>query len=201
MKNRILSSKDFRREHLPDEDIIGLYWARDEKAIDETDVKYGGYLYTIAYNVLHDSMDCEECQNDTYLRVWNDIPPTRPQIFRAYLTKIIRRIAIDRYKLLSSKKRVPSELTVSLDEFRDTLADSTSVEQAYDVAAMGELIGTYLRRQTEQRQTIFVCRYYYADPVATIAEMCKLSERMIYMELSAMKRELREYLNGEGYSI
>ena len=101
---------------LADEDIVALYFDRNESAIDETDKKYGKYLYTIAYNIIHDSMDCEECLDDTYLSTWNRIPPTRPKILKVFLSKIMRDVAVDRYRKDSAKKRVPSELTVSLEE-------------------------------------------------------------------------------------
>lgn len=94
------TEKDIKeRSALPDEAIIDMYWDRNERAIEETDKKYGKYLYTIAYNILHDGLDCEECVNDTYLGTWNRIPPERPNIFQVFLAKIIRNISIDSYVL------------------------------------------------------------------------------------------------------
>ena len=93
--------------YLPDPEIIELYWARDERAIDETDKKYRQYLHRIAYNIVHDDLDCEECLNDTYLGTWNRIPPTRPNAFQLFLSKIMRNIAIDRYRKNSAKKNIP----------------------------------------------------------------------------------------------
>ena len=99
-----------------DGDIIELYFLRDERAISETDAKYGKYLFSVAYNVVHDRLDCEECLNDTYLDAWNAMPPERPAVLKAFLAIIMRRRAIDRYKAEKRKKRIPSELTVSLSE-------------------------------------------------------------------------------------
>lgn len=104
-----------------DEQIIEMYWQRNELAIQETDKKYGQFLFRIAYNILHDRLDCEECQNDAYIDTWNAIPPTRPIVFSAFITQITRRIALDRYKEKSRKKRIPSELTVSIEDMNETL--------------------------------------------------------------------------------
>lgn len=91
-----MSKSTEQQEIIADEQIIELYWRREEKAIQETDKKYGQFLFRIAYNILHERLDCEECQNDTYLGVWNAIPPTRPTVFPAFITQIMRRIAINR---------------------------------------------------------------------------------------------------------
>lgn len=104
-----------RRGATDDEEIVRLYFDRDEAAIRETDRKYGKFLFGIAYNILHDRLDCEECRNDTYLGIWNSIPPTRPVSFRAFITRIMRNTAIKKYKERTCLKRVPSELTVPLD--------------------------------------------------------------------------------------
>jgi RNA polymerase sigma-70 factor (ECF subfamily) len=82
---------------IDDEDIIDLYWDRDERAIEETDIKYHKYLFSIAYNILYSNEDCEECLDDTYMGAWNSMPPQRPLNLKAFLTVIARRVAINRY--------------------------------------------------------------------------------------------------------
>ena len=104
------------KKPLEDNEIIELFWSRNESAIDETDIKYGKYLLAIAFNILNDTLDSEECLNDTYLSVWNSIPPTRPNILRAFLTTVMRRVAVNRYHSNSKKSAVPSEMTHSLSE-------------------------------------------------------------------------------------
>ena len=111
------STTDKSKGLLADEAIIELYWKRDERAIEETDLKYRKYLYSIAYNIVHDEPDCEECLNDTSFGVWNRIPPARPNAFAAFIGKIMRNIAVDRYRRNTSAKRSPTELEASLDEF------------------------------------------------------------------------------------
>lgn len=93
--------------YLKDEQIIELYWAREERAISETDRKYRKYLYTVAYNILHSDPDCEECLNDTYLGTWNAIPPHRPNFFQAFLSKIMRNTAVVHYKKNHTQSRIP----------------------------------------------------------------------------------------------
>ena len=116
-----------------DEQIIELYWKRDEIAIRETDLKYGKYLLTVAYNIVRDRQDCEECLNDTYVGVWNAIPPARPNAFKAFLTTVMRRIAVNRYHSNHRKGRLPSEMTVSLSELEGILTESETPEEAYAI--------------------------------------------------------------------
>ena len=105
---------------LSDDKIIALYWARDEKAITETDRKYKNYLFSIARNIVQAQPDCEECLNDTYLAAWNAMPPNSPTVLKAFLTTITRRIAINRYH----KNQNHSEMTVALSELEGILSDS-----------------------------------------------------------------------------
>ena len=101
---------------LDDKKIVELYWQRDERAIEETDAKYRKYLLSVSYNILHDTLDCEECLNDTYIGAWNAMPPSKPEILRAFLVTIMRRIAVNRYHSNRKKSNIPSEMTVALSE-------------------------------------------------------------------------------------
>lgn len=182
-----------------DDEIIALYWERNEAAISATDRKYGGYLYTIAYNILHNPQDCEECRNDTYLQTWNTIPPQRPVKFQAYLTRIIRCISIDRYRELRRLKRVPSELTVSLEELSEVLASDPHAEQ--ENADLARCIADYVASLPQRRRLIFVCRYYCADPPDRIAAMLGVTTSAIYKELGKIRNGLRKHLEQEGFKI
>ena len=186
---------------LTDESIIELYWNRDEKAISETDKKYGRYLYAIAYNIVHDDLDSEECLNDTYIGTWNQIPPTRPNIFQVFLAKITRNHAINKFKKSRASKRIPSELIVSLDELDDCLPASPSVEEELEAHRIAELLNTYLEGLSRQEQLLFVCRYYYADRVSEIARITGINERTVYRILEAMRDGLNKKLTEEGYTI
>ena len=168
-----------------DEYIIELFWQRDQSAIDKTDRKYGRYLYTVAYNLLHDPLDCEECKNSTYLGAWNAIPPDRPNVFKAYLTKIMRRISINRFKEKTRQKRVPSELTESISEFGLDPVDRSTPEEELEAIELGRVIS----------------RYYFADPIKQIAKNFGVTESAIYKELTAIRDGLKEHLEKEGFEL
>ena len=185
------------REVLEDENIIELYWDRNEKAIEETDYKYGKYLYTISYNILHNHLDSEECLNDTYLGTWNRIPPARPNVFKVFLTRIMRNIAIDRFRKNTANKRIPSELTVSLDELDECL-DVKTPEEEYVLKQTINILNDYIKGLSEREEFIFVCRYYYADKIAEISSMLNISDPTVNRELKRMREEIYDLLKKEG---
>ena len=184
-----------------DETIIALYWSRNEKAIEETDFKYKHYLFNVAYNIVHGRDDCEECLNDTYLGAWNAMPPARPQVLRAFLVTISRRIAIKRYHKLRQKGAVPSEMTVALAEVEDFIAENSSAEEAFDAKQLGQIISRFVRSLPQRQRYIFISRYYAAEPIDTIAKELALSRSMIHKELAAIRTALKETLESEGYSV
>ena len=186
---------------LPDEDIIELYWQRDESAISATDVKYGKYLFSIAYNVLRDKLDCEECVNDTYLGTWNRIPPTRPNAFQIFLSKITRNIAVDKFRKKTALIRVPAELTVSLDELDDCLSYDMSAERMSEMSEIVRILNEFLESLDDRDAFMFICRYYYSDDVNSIAKMTELSKTSVYRELARMREELRKRLDEGGISV
>lgn len=189
-----MSKRTERQTIIDDEQIIELYWQRNENAIQETDKKYGQFLFRIAYNILHDRLDCEECQNDTYLDVWKAIPPTRPTVFPAFITKIMRRIALDRYKEKTAKRRIPSEYTVSMEDIKDTLHSNETVDSEYAAEELGKFISDYVRSLTDRQRYIFIDRFYLAEPVETIAADLSISVSTIYREIENIKQGLKTYL-------
>ena len=193
------TTKEKTRAALPDEEIIELYFARNERAIKETDQKYGKYLFTIAYNIVQDSLDCEECLNDTYLDTWNRIPPTRPTIFHAFLSKIMRNIAVDRYRHNTAQKRIPSEMLVSLEELDTCTPNELSMEEELAIAELSRMLNVYLKSLTDRERLLFVCRYYYADKISEIAGMLREGERSVYRELAELREGLRRHLEKEGF--
>jgi RNA polymerase sigma-70 factor (ECF subfamily) len=184
-----------------DEEIVDMYWQRDPDAIRETDQKYGRLLQSTAFNILADLEDSEECQNDAYLKIWNAIPSARPTEFYAFIVQITRRIAIDRYREKSRKKRVPSQLTLSIEELKNSLSSSMSVEEEYDAKILGELITEYVRGLNARQQYIFVDRYYMAEPVEKIASDLSISLRTAYREIDKIKADLKKYLEGNGIYV
>lgn len=196
-----MSKSTEQQEIIADEQIIELYWRREEKAIQETDKKYGQFLFRIAYNILHERLDCEECQNDTYLGVWNAIPPTRPTVFPAFITQIMRRIAINRYKEKASKKRIPSELTISMEDVNGTLHGDDSVAVKYEMAEVGKIINNYVRELSDRQRYIFIDRFYLAESVETIATDLSISVPTVYREIDKIKHSLKLYLEGNDVYI
>ena len=128
----VLQQNKPHKKILDDKEIVELYWQREESAISETDKKYKKYLLTVAYNIVHDTPDCEECLNDTYIGAWNSMPPSKPDFLRAFLTTIMRRTAINRYHSNLKKGNVPSEMTVSLSELEDFIDDGSSADEKLD---------------------------------------------------------------------
>ena len=186
-----------KKSTISDEAIIALYWNRDEKAIEETDFKYNKYLFTIAYHIVHDPHDCEECLNDTYLAIWNAIPSSKPNVLKAFLTTIVRRVAINRYH--SNLRQ--TELTVSLSELEDFLSDDEDVDSQFDAKELGRVISDFVRSLTPRRRFIFMSRYYAADPINTIARELNLSRSMVNKELAVIRSALKEKLESEGYIL
>ena len=184
-----------------DEQIVELYWKRDERAIRETDRKYQHFLLTVAHNILRDAQDCEECLNDTYLGAWNAIPPARPKVLQAFLATIMRRTAIDRYKAGKRQKRIDSELTVALSEVEEFLADGSDPAAELDAHELGRVISEFIRALPQRRMYIFMSRYYTARPIGEIARLLGCSESTVNKEIAAIKRDLKEKLEKEGYSL
>ena len=183
-----------------DEKIIDMYWERNPDAIQETNQKYGPMLRNVAYNILYDLQDCEECQNDTYLKIWNAIPSSRPPAFSSFISRIVRCIAISRYKEKTRKKRIPSQLTISLDELEE-LSSGLTVEEKYEAKEIGRLITEYVKQLDEQQRYIFVDRYYLLEPVEKTADELGIPSRKVYYEIEKIKKSLREYLERNGVLV
>lgn len=187
-------------ETLSDEEIIELYFARSERAIAETDLKYRKYLLAIAKNILIDDGESEECLGDTYFKTWRAIPPTRPRVFRAFLAKIMRNTAFDRYEEGQRKKRIPDGLCDPLDDYEGFLSGE-DLDEELEARRIGEIISEYLSRASDRRMYVFVSRYYFAMPIAEIARRARVSESTVAKELAAAKRELRAALVKGGISL
>ena len=186
---------------ISDEQIVALFWQRDEQAIEQTDFKYKRFLLSVAYNIVNDTSDSEECLNDTYLDAWNSIPPAKPTLLQAFLATIMRRNAIDCYKARKRQKRIASELTVALSEVENLVADEDDVYSEADAKELGRTISAFVRSLSDRRMYIFMSRYYFARPIKEISKLLNCSESTVNKEISAIKRDLFESLKKEGYDI
>ena len=200
-KGITMNYKEQNADHvLSDDEIVELYWQRQEKAIHATDKKYGKYLYTVAYNILRDGQDSEESLNDTYLGAWNAMPPNRPNRLHVFLSKITRNISLGRVRKRTAEKRIPPELILSLEELDDGMCFEVGEDEKYLIRQLGYILNGYLASLSDRRTFIFVCRYYYGDSVESIAKMLGLSVNTISRELSTIRRGLKEILAKEGFA-
>ena len=180
---------------MTDSEIMTLYRARDEAAIRETDRAYGRLCHELAMRILGDRSDAEECVSDTWLRVWNAIPPAAPPSLRTYVCKIVRRIAIDRYRMGKAAKR-RSEMTVALEEVEPYLAVPPEGE-----AELPRLLEAFLRTEDELDRKLFMGRYWHAYPVKDMAACYGLTPNAVSHRLNRTRERLRAYLNERGYSV
>ena len=200
-ENEKNGSVELSQPFATDEEIIALYFDRDELAIRCTDDKYGRYLLTVAYNIIHSHEDSEECLDDTYLNTWNTIPPERPSFLRVFLSRIMRNVAINRYNEAAAAKRIPSHLMDSMSELDECMIYDPRVDEDTAIRELAAIISDFLETKTKRQRAIFLCRYYYGDPIARIAAMLEISERTVHRELVELRHDLRERLLQENYSV
>ncbi len=186
---------------MQDAEIVELYWNREESAITETQNKYGRYLAKIAYNVLADFEDSKESVNDTYLAAWNSIPPHRPNVLSVYLGKLTRRISIDIFRKRNREKRKASEYALSLDELSECISLGDGPEEVLDSKLLADAINKFLRNISEDARNAFIGRYYFLDPLKTVAGYCGMSEAKAKSLLFRTRCGLKEYLKKEGFDV
>lgn len=184
---------------MDDWEIIELYFERDEQAIKETDAKYGKLCNSIAYNILNNHEDSEECVNDTYVGMWNAIPPTRPGNFMAFVCKITRNLSLKRLEFMKREKRSANVL-LSLDELADILPDERYATDIRD-EDVGKLISSFLRGQKDDARKVFVRKYYFFDSIEEIARRYSFTESKVKNMLFYTRKKLKNYLIQEGVEV
>ena len=178
---------------LTDSEIVALYLARDESAIDHTAQNYGAYCLTVAMNILNDHPDAEECVNDTYLRAWRSIPPERPTVLRLFLGKITRRLAIDKYRTNKSRNR---GLEVALDEIAEILP-----AREEDDGELPALLADFLASLPAEERNFFILRYYHGHSVARLSKAFGMKPNNLSARLYRTREKLRAYLAERGYQV
>lgn len=184
---------------MDDSKIIELYFERDEQAIRETDAKFGKLCHSIAFNVLNNHEDAKECVNDTYVGVWNAIPPARPNNFKAFVCRIARNISLKRLEFLKRDKR-SADMLVSLDELESILPDKRYAPDVSD-EDVGKLIGKFLRAQKQDARNVFIRKYYFFDSVADIAKRYGFTESKVKNMLFYTRNKLKDFLIKEDVEI
>lgn len=182
-----------------DSQIVGLYWERNEKAVEETQKKYGKFCYSVAYGILNNSEDSKETVNDTYLDAWNSMPPHKPSVLSAFLAKITRRIAFDRWRNKNAEKRGGGQITDTLDELSECIPDSDGVEKHLEEKALNEAINSFVKSLPKKEQKVFICRYWYMDSVKSISEQFGFSQSKVTSMLFRTREKLRKVLIEEGF--
>ena len=186
---------------MDDDMILNMYWVRCESAIDETAKKYGNYCAVIAKNILNNNEDSEECVNDTYLKTWESIPPQRPLLFRSFLGKITRNLALNKYKELRTQKRGGGEVALLFSELEDCIPSSSNVELECEAGIVIDAINKCLMSMNDENRTVFVRRYWYADSIGAIASRCQMSESKVKSMLFRTRNILKNHLENEGVVV
>lgn len=186
--------------NMEDEKIINLYFERNESAVDETALKYGQFLKSIAYNILGDNMDSEECENDTYYAAWNKIPPEKPRNLSAFLARITRNTALNKYDYYHAAKR-KNGVDIALSELEDCIASKDTVDAQYEQTLAAKHISDFLRETNYIKRVVFVRRYWYLDSISDISARYKYSESKVKSILMRTRNSLRKYLERQGVTI
>ena len=174
---------------MEDYQIVDLYWDRKEKAITETEKKYGKMLHSLSYSLLSSHEDAEECVNDTYLGAWNAMPSARPMYLGPFLSKIARRLSIDRWRRDHREKR--GGVLEMVEELTDCIPASSTPAEEFERGRLRGEINEFLRTLTEEKRAIFVRRYFYAQPVTLIAKEIGVSEAKVKVVLHRLREQLK----------
>ena len=186
---------------MDDNAIIALYWAREERALEETSSKYGSYCRNIAYNILCNREDTEECVNDTWLRAWNAMPPQRPRYLKSFLAKLTRNLSLDRWDMAHAEKRGGGEMELVLEELEGCIAAPGRVEDRMNGQELAKTIRSFLDTLPAREQDIFLRRYFFVEESAVIARRYGMKPASVLKTLSRTREKLKRYLAKEGYAV
>ena len=186
---------------LNDHEIVALYHARDEQAIEFSQKQYGRYCHTVSMHILHSQSDAEECVNDTWLRAWNTIPPQRPGVLRTYLAHIIRNLAISRYRRDHAAKRSHAPDT-PIHELSECLPDPDgSPANAASSSELREALNSFVAGLDELDRKLFVGRYWHSYTPAQLAKAYGIKENALNQRLFRIRERLRKHLSERGYHV
>lgn len=183
---------------MEDAEIVALYWSRSERAVTETQAKYGPYCRAIAQRLLEDAGAAEETVNDVWLAAWNAIPPHNPERLSAFLGKLTRRIAVNRWQAENAQKRGGGETALSVEELGECVPEGGGPEQTLEAGELSAAVSRWLRTLGTEKRRAFILRYWYALPVKEIAARFGWSETKTANLLSRARAGLKVYLEREG---
>ncbi len=185
---------------MEDKQIVDLYWARSEAAIEETEKKYGRYCHYIAYQILYNDEDAKEIVNDTYLKTWDTVPPGRPDPLKPYVGTISRQLALNRYEAQNTQKR-GGQVPLVLDELSECIPDHDSGIDIGESIALRDALNRFVRSLPDKTQNIFVRRYWYSSSISEIANDYAMKESSLTVLLLRTRKKLKEFLNKEGFEV
>lgn len=183
---------------MTDELILDLFFSRDERAIEQTGIRFGAYCRKIADGILRCAEDAEEVVNDAFLAAWNSIPPNRPRDLKMYLGKLTRNRSLDRYRAMNAEKRGSGETAVLLDELAECIPGGDSPELEMEGKALSEGIDAFLRTCPKEERQIFLLRYFYAESADSIGKRFGLNRNAVNVRLHRTREKLRNWLQQEG---
>ena len=182
---------------MKDHEIIALFFERSERAITELINKYGAAIKNVASNILKNVQDAEEAANDTYLTVWNRIPPTRPKYLGAYSCRIARNLSLKRFYANTAEKR-NSYYDVALDELEETIPALSTVESQYDAKELTQYLNQFVKELSREDRYLFMRRYWYGDNITDIAKYLGIPANKASVRLFRLRQKLQNYLKKEG---
>lgn len=185
---------------MEDTQIVDLFFARDEAAIDNCRVNFGAMLQRISFNILEINEDAEECVNDTYEKAWDSIPPQKPVSLGAYLAVIVRNLSINRLRKRKAKKR-GGQMTLLLGELSDCVPDPNGVEQVLDEKELSCFINSFLAELDEDDRNLFLKRYFFGDSLNVLAFECGMTPKKLASRMFLLRKKLRTSLQKEGISV
>ena len=185
---------------MEDQKIIDLYTNREERAIHETDKKYGLLCTSISMGILNDMRDSEECVSDTWLTLWNKIPPKKPNPFKAYICRIIKNLSLKRYEYHHAKKR-NSQYDLSLEELEECISKGQNVESQIELRELKWIIAKFIDELPKEKRILFLRRYWFLQSVTEMARDYKTTPKNMSVKLLRIRKELKEYLKKEGFEI
>ena len=186
---------------MDDHKIIDLLEARSQSALSALSEKYGAYCSKISFNILRDSSDSEENVNDTYMQVWNSIPPQKPRNLMAFIGRLARNLALNKLKAKNAEKRNPAGGILSLSELDECTPANVSVENEADIKNLSGHISAFLYTEKEDARNVFVRRYFYCDSIEDIADRFSYSPSKVKSMLMRTREKLKIYLRKEGYTL
>lgn len=186
---------------MDDTEIISLLWNREEAGISELERKYHAYCNTVAMNILQNAEDAEECVSDTWMKIWNSIPPSRPESLKLYAARITRNLAFNRYRESHTEKRGGGQLCIPLEELSECISAQSCMDDALKRRELTGIVQRFVADLHTKDRTLFLRRYYYADDIPTIAVRYKMTENYVSVSLYRIRKRLKKLLEKEGYGV